>query len=260
MAQKSLQAKVTGGDGALLRGVHEAFNRELPFLLGVLFKMKRGELGPDYKIVFDSIKKAQEAPERLEKITSRKPWNPVKKNSNIKKNNEILEQWLKDNPAYAEAKPKFNAFEKEYGDTGDKRYRDDFQRFKEENPDCKNLLRQHNKFRRLRKRIKDEWILSALKIKQSGNILFDRAKKFGVGRGIKNGYGSEFWRKMCEMSVQCIRTFEEQGKNWERDFEAWKKDKNEWETKHKDYMEKAKPLFDEFIEEHGLVRGKKSKN
>ncbi|MCL5038148.1 MAG: zinc ribbon domain-containing protein [Chloroflexi bacterium] len=80
MATKAWEAKVicTNEEKAHLWRTHKIFNKNLPFVIQQMFKMKRGEAGDDkesgqaYKIIFESIGGSQNSIAKMEAVTSLK--------------------------------------------------------------------------------------------------------------------------------------------------------------------------------------------
>ncbi len=78
MSVKAIQAKVVCDTPEKLQylwSTHRIFNEGVRFVLPYVFKMKRGELGEDFKIVYDAITGAQNSFAKLEPITDEK-WKP----------------------------------------------------------------------------------------------------------------------------------------------------------------------------------------
>lgn len=177
MSVKAMQAKVIIDSPEKLRYLwltHRLFNDSLPFIIQKVFKMKRGELGEEFKAIYDSISSSQNSFAKLEPITQSKA--PRKLGSG------------------------------------------------------KN---------------KGDWAEKALEINRSGKILFDRDKELA--------FGSEFWRKLCEVTIQLIHGHEELKKIWEEDHKKWLADKKEWEEKNPEFM-KVLPLYEDFEKKAGSLK------
>jgi hypothetical protein len=129
MSTKAIQAKVicdTWEHKCFLWITHKLFNDSVQFVIPKVNAMRRGELGEDFKLIYESIRNSQDAIGKLEQITS-------------------LE---------AESQKK------------------------------------------------DNWALSAKKIRKEKNLLFDRKKELP-------GFSSEFRRKIFEMTIQLLRGHQE---------------------------------------------------
>jgi len=73
MSTKAIQAKVicdTWEHRYFLWITHKLFNDSVQFVIPKVFAMKRGELGDDFKLIYDSIRSNQDAIGKLEQITS----------------------------------------------------------------------------------------------------------------------------------------------------------------------------------------------
>lgn len=177
MATKAIQAKVIIDSPKKLEHLwltHRLFNESLPFLATKVFKMKRGELGNDYKAIYDSIKNSQNSFAKLEPITQSKQ--PRKLGSG------------------------------------------------------KN---------------KGDWAEKALEINRSGRILFDRNKP-------PLAFGSEFWRKLCEMTTQLIHGNDELKELWGNEHDDWLSEKKDWEEKNPAFI-KVLPVFKDFETKEGKI-------
>jgi IS605 OrfB family transposase len=73
MSTKAIQAKVicdTWEHKCFLWITHKLFNESVQFVIPKVNKMKRGELGGDFKLIYDNIRNNQDAIGKLEQITS----------------------------------------------------------------------------------------------------------------------------------------------------------------------------------------------
>lgn len=178
MATKAIQANVIVDSPENLQYLwltHNLFNETLSLLIKPVFKMKRGELGDDFKLVYDSITSSQNSFAKVEPITQKKQ--PKKLGSGKNKGN---------------------------------------------------------------------WADKALVINRSGQILFDRSK-------LPFAFSSEFFRKLCEMTIQLIHGHEELKKIWEEAHTEWLADKKEWEEKNPEFM-KVLPLYEDFENKAGSLK------
>lgn len=175
MTTKAIQAKIITDSPDKLQYLwltHCLFNKSLPFIITSVFEMKRGELGEDYKAVYDSITSSQNSFAKLEPLTQTKP-------------------------------PKRLGSGKNKGD----------------------------------------WAIKALSINRSGKILFDRNTP-------PLAFGSEFWRKLCEMTIQLIHGHDELKKIWEEEHKQWLSEKKAWEDENPEFMG-VLPLFEGFQNKEG---------
>jgi IS605 OrfB family transposase len=92
---------------------------------------------------------------------------------------------------------------------------------------------------------KGDWAKKALEINRLGKILFDRHKELA--------FGSEFWRKLCEITIQLIHGHEELKKIWEEEHKKWLADKKGWEEKNPEFM-KVLPLYEDFEKKAGALK------
>jgi IS605 OrfB family transposase len=75
MSTKAIQAKIicnTWGNKYFLWITHKLFNEAVQYVVPKVFAMKRGVLGEDFKIIYDSIRSSQDAIGKLEQITKLK--------------------------------------------------------------------------------------------------------------------------------------------------------------------------------------------
>ncbi len=170
MAVKAIQAKIIEDSPKKLEHLwltHRLFNESIPFLIKKVFEMKRGELGDDYKAIYESITSSQNSFAKIEPITQTKTPRKLGSGKNI-----------------------------------------------------------------------GEWAEKALEINRSGKILFDRTKP-------PFEFNSEFFRKLCEMTIQMIHGHKELKKIWVQKHEEWSLEKKEWEDKSPEFMN-VLPLFQKF--------------
>ena len=185
MSVKCFQAKVvckTPEQREYLWLTHRLFHEALAPLLTHLLKMRRGEYGPEFKAIYAAIRNSQNSFQKLEPITTTKPWSSVKVGTG--------------EPANA-------------------------------------------------------WADLCHKINKEKHVLFDRNQP-------PFGFGSEFWRKICEMAIQRMHGHDELVADWRKQRAEWLKKKQEWETSNAAYLA-VKPAFDAFETDAGRLRGSRKR-
>ena len=98
---------------------------------------------------------------------------------------------------------------------------------------------------------KNHWADLCLAVNREGRILFDRTQP-------PFGFGSEFWRKVCEMAIQLIHSHDGLLADWRKERAEWLDNKKQWEAANPEYMA-AKSTFDAFEVEAGRLRGSRKR-
>lgn len=184
MSTKAIQAKVicdTWEHRCFLWITHKLFNESVQFVIPKVFAMKRGELGEDFKFIYDNIRNNQDAIGKLEQVTS------------------LTSRGSKETSKAGQG----------------------------------------------------EWSKIAAKLRNEGNLLFDRKKELP-------GFPGEFRRKVFEMTIQKIHGHQELLDNWKKEHDDWLKEKEKFEKDHKDLMT-IWPEVEKFEKEAGSLKGSKKR-
>lgn len=91
------------------------------------------------------------------------------------------------------------------------------------------------------------WASIVNKIKEQGVLLFNAEHEFP--------YPFWFRRKVYQSGVARFKNYHANLEERKKARSQWRKAKEKWEEEHSDFMEKVKPLFDKFEEEHGQLDG-----
>jgi len=234
MATKSFEAKIVCKPDEkytaeqkkqFLWFTHQVFNDGVRKVIPYVFKMKRGELGPEFQAIYYAITSSQDAIGKLEAVI-----NPDWTSGKIGKSDP--NKW-KELLKYQELEKGFRQRLKEEGIKSTKKFR------KELEDEKKKLAKEIGQ--------KDIWADAAAILRNKNLLLFNRDE-------LLPNLPSEFRRKIYEMTIQLIHGHQELVANWEDEHAEWLIEKDKWEEEHPEYMH-VRPIFEKFEKEQGKVKG-----